>query len=96
MINIRLKPEEFPFKVIKRLLIRFVTPEVSQDMLIAKMHLAPLLCGFQTSLKRQTADTPNGDVHLCYTPQSQLRAVNRVCQLVTNFSHQGSLLHTAQ
>lgn len=41
MINIRLKPEEFPFKVIKRLLIRFVTPEVSRNMLNAKMQLAP-------------------------------------------------------
>lgn len=36
----QLKSEEFPFKVMKRLLIRFVTPEVSQNMLTARMHWA--------------------------------------------------------
>lgn len=95
MINIRLKPEEFPFKLIKRLLIRFVTPEVSQNMLNAKLNWLrtlviketfPLLYSF-TSFNSHGQTGQIKTFTYC-TQQSQYRS-DDVCQLTTNFSNQG-------
>lgn len=82
MINIRLKPEEFPFKVIKRLLIWFVTPEVWQNMLNAKMQLAPhyshqrhvpLPCCLSTPHSTATLQTCQMKTFTNYVQPSQLQ-----------------------